>query len=467
MSFAVFKEQVSTDIFSQDVFFAAGAAFLLLAVITMGFIDAGLVRRKNLLDTWVQKLVTSLIAGLGMMIVGYAVWQWQFYDALGVKSPLGESIKTWWIGGTGFRSVAQDIDPAVIPGADVLQIYGGFFAAWAALLGALLHSAGVERVKAAPMYIIGFVAGAVVMPILAYLTWGSASPLTNAGLHDHVGVFAMYILAGTWALILAWRAGPRIGALTSDPRTIGPVPHNLGWSAAGVGLLMVAIIFPILSCGYFVPGEGYFGISLSSSGIGIMVTNIFVAFCVGGLVGAAIAYKTGSPVMALLGPVAGYIACATGFDVYNPLETALVSAGGPIAVYLGMLFTRRIGIDESKIVPLTLFGGGYGAIVSGFVAWHTKIGGYFGATGDFAPQHAEITPWMQILGLGVTVGISAITGLALILLLEKTIGLRVKEHEELVGLDATYWNSPPMENDLPAVAPQDADVFERPSLSAR
>jgi ammonia channel protein AmtB len=317
------------------------------------------------------------------------------------------------------------------------------------------------------MYVIGFVAGAVVMPVLAYLTWGSASPLTNAGLHDHVGVFAMYILAGTWALILAWRAGPRIGAMVPDARTIGPVPHNLGWTAAGVGLLMVAIIFPILSCGYFVPGEGYFGISLSSSGIGIMVTNIFVAFSVGAVVGSVIAYRTGSPVMALLGPIAGYIACATGFDVFNPLETALVSAGGPVAVYLGMLFMRRIRVDESKIVPLTLFGGGYGAIASGFVAWHTKIGGYFGATGDFAPQHAEITPWMQLLGLGVTLGIAAVTGLALILLLEKTIGLRVTEDEELAGLDATYWNSPPMEDDVPVAVPVAGDALEQSSLGVR
>jgi hypothetical protein len=35
-----------------------------------------------------------------------------------------------------------------------------------------------------------------------------------------------------------------------------------------------------------------------------------------------------------------------------------------------------------------------------------------------------------------------------ILLLEKTIGLRISEEEEIAGLDVTYWDAPPSVDDL-------------------
>ena len=121
----------------------------------------------------------------------------------------------------------------------------------------------------------------------------------------------------------------------------------------------------------------------------------------------------------------------------------LISFFAPFIVFIGYTVMKRIGIDEIKVVPLALFGGTYGAIISGFVAWHTKTGGYPGLTGKYGFQHAEITPWWQFAGVGTTIGLSAISGIILIVGLEKTIGLRVSEKAEIDGLDATYWQSPP------------------------
>jgi ammonia channel protein AmtB len=286
------------------------------------------------------------------------------------------------------------------------------------------------------------------MPLLAYLTWGSASPLTNSGVHDYVGAFCMYVFVGTWALLLAWRARPRLGAMAAHPRTTGPAPQDLGWTSAGVGLLLVALPFAIFGCGYFVVDVGYFGISLTSSGLGLVLTNIFVAYAAGAISGGVTAYATRNPVIVLFGPIAGYIACASGLDVFAPWQTFFVALGGPVVTYLGMLAMTRLRIDETKIVPLTLFTGSYGAITTGFVAWHTKTGGYFGATGEYAPQHAEITPWWQLVGLGVTIGIAAVSGLVLIFLLEKTVGLRISEESEIAGLDIAYWGTPPPVGDV-------------------
>jgi ammonia channel protein AmtB len=441
--FAAFAQQVSLTNFTLDVFYALASVCLFLVVVAFGLIDHGLVRGKNTVDTWVQKLISALVSGLAFIFIGYGIWNWQFNQAFGVANPLGEAIKAWWLGGSNFLHTAQNLDPKVTPQADVYQVFAVFFIAYAAAIGALIHSAAVERIKPAAIYIISAIAGGIMMPFMAYLTWGSTSVLTNLGVHDYLGDFSLYIFFGMWALILAWRLGPRLGStLRPDSRTTGPAPQNLGISAAGVGVLMFAIPFLALGCGYFIPGQGYFGIAMSSSGVGIVLVNIFVAFGGGALTGLAIAYYKKSSLMALIGPIAGYISGAAGFDVFKPWEMLIVSMFGPLVVYFGYWVVGKLKIDESKVIGLTLFGGTYSAIVTGFVAWHVKDGGFFGLTGTYGFQHAQITPLWQLVGVGATIGAAIVTGVPLFFLLEKTIGLRVSEEQEIAGLDQTYWPAP-------------------------
>lgn len=442
--FAAFKEQVTNESFTQVVFYSSAVLFLFLVVVGLCFVDGGLVQRKNLVDTLVQKLLCAFVAGLSMMVVGYAIWEWQFAQAFDVPNALSTSLENWWFFGDGFNKLPQDLDPAVVASADVYQAFGAFFLTWAAVFGALLHSSGTERTKRLPMVILAAIGGGIVMPIVAYLTWGSASPLTNNGLHDYLGIYALYITVGVWGLIIAWRTGRRAP---------GDGPHDLGWTALGVGLVLTGVPFVLLGCGYFVPGEGYFGISLASSGLGRTLLATFVAFGAGTIAGAVVGYFTRNIVIFLLGPLAGYIGCAGALDVYTPWQAALVAAGAVVAVHIGMRVMERIGIDELKVVPLTLFGGTYGIIMVGFIAWGTKQGGFFGAPGDFALHGAEINPLMQIIGVAVTVAIAGVSGLALVLLLDKTVGLRVSRQAEQDGFDLTFWgiSRTPHQSDLAAM----------------
>jgi ammonia channel protein AmtB len=130
-------------------------------------------------------------------------------------------------------------------------------------------------------------------------------------------------------------------------------------------------------------------------------------------------------------------------DVVHPWVALLIAFGAPFAFWFVYRLLIRLRIDEKKIVPLGLGAGIYGAIVSGFVAWHTPTGGYFGLRGAYGFQHAHMSPWMQLAGVGVTVAVAIVTGLVVIVALEKTMGLRVKEQDELLGLDAVNWGAPP------------------------
>lgn len=448
-----FKDQVSDHLFLLDLFYGLATVCLLLIVGAVGLIDGGLVRRKNILDNWVQKIVAALVCAAGMFVVGYALWQIQFYQAFGIPHPIKQALEDWWGSGTNTETFSQRLDPAVAPEADVFQVFMVFFMAYAAVGGTLLHSAGLERVKALPMYIICAVAGALVIPITLYYTWGSVSPLTNRGVHDYIGTFSLYVVVGVWALIIAWRAGPRLGAFEPHGKTMGPIPHNFGLPGLGVAVLMFAAPFAFLGCGYWIGDAGYFGISMTESGFGVVFINIFVSYIGGGLAGALIAYRTRNPLMALIGVAAGYIGAGACLDIAKPWEILVVSFIATFVVWGVYKLLQYLRIDDRKIVPLALGGGIYGALIAGIVGNGDKTGGFFGLTGKYAFQGATINIGWQAVGVVVTVLIAGISGLVLILGLEKTIGLRVSEEDEVRGLDETYWQTPPSPYD-------DAPAFE-------
>ena len=108
------KEQLTTNNLLLSLLYSVGAVSVVLVILALGFIDVGLVRRKNTLDTWVQKLVSSLIAGGGTLVVGYGIWNWQFNQAFGIPHPLGQALKDWWIGGQFQTHFAGQIGLEVI-----------------------------------------------------------------------------------------------------------------------------------------------------------------------------------------------------------------------------------------------------------------------------------------------------------------------------------------------------------------
>ncbi|MCW3008262.1 MAG: ammonium transporter [Solirubrobacterales bacterium] len=434
------KEQLTTEYLLLSFIYTVGAVSVVLIVLALGFIDTGLVRRKNVLDTWVQKLLSSVIAGGGTLICGVGIWNAQFNQAFGVPDPFWQAIKDWWVGGKFLTHYAGALDPKILPEAEVQQVFAAFFITFSLGTLALIHTGAMERMKARPLYTMAFVIGLVLSPLVAYLNWGPVGPLSNHGTHDFDGIFPLYIFAGTWVLVLSWRLGPRLGAFTKHVSGTVPASQNVGLVGAGVLLIMFALPFVALSSTFIIPEVGVFGISMTQSGWGIILENIFAAYIGGAITGGIIAYRLRQPLWALLGPLSGAVMCGTLFDVGMPWEVFLVSLAGPPVALGTTVLMRKLRIDEPKVIPLALGPGIAGALVCGFVEWGTKTGGYPGLEGNFALGHATITPWWQLAGVVSTMAIAAIPCLLICLFFEKTSGLRVTEAEELVGLDKTNWD---------------------------
>ena len=438
---SIAKEQLSTDQLLLSFIYVVGAISVILVVLALCFVDSGLVRRKNMLDTWVAKIIASLICGGATAVIGIGIWNWQFNEAFEVSEPLWQSIKDWWIGGQFLTHYSGQIPFEKLPEADVQQVFAAFFITFSFGTMALIHTGAMERMRHRPLYWMAIVIGLVLSPLVSYFCWGPVGPLTNEGTHDFDGVFPLYIFAGTWVLVLSWRLGPRLGRFVPHPSGTKPAANNMSLVGAGVLIIAFALPFICLASTWIFPGEGYFGISFASTGPGIIIENVLLSFVGGAVMGGIIAYLRKEAQWALLGPLSGAVICGTLFDVGLPWQVFLLALAGPIVAYGTAVLTARMGIDEPKVLPLALGPGIVGAVATGFIAWGTATGGYPGIEeGAYAFQHAEITPWWQLAGVGVTMAIAAIPCFIMCLIFERTKrGLRITEEEELAGLDQTYW----------------------------
>ncbi|MGA8327983.1 MAG: hypothetical protein WB777_01660 [Mycobacterium sp.] len=447
----MYKDQVSTDVFIGDLVYVLGIFAVLMACAGVCILDLGLVRRKNAIDTLVQKFVAGTCGAIGLAPVGYALWVVQIYQALGVRDPLKQAVVNYWIGGKALNDYAQNLDPKVFPGADQFQIFMVLFVVFAFFVGVVIQSVGMERMRPGVLYVLAAAGGAIVTPVLYYLLWSGSSPLTQLGIHDFVGAMPVYMGMGGMTIAIAWRLKPRLGRFTGGEVGDLPGPTSIPLVALGVAVVLPCLIFFTLVAGYVVPGSGFYGISMTTTSFGMVTENLFAAIFGAGLVGAIMSYRLRNPYWAIAGPFVGYVCGTTFFDVARPWYMFLIGGGAPIATFLTVQLLARIRIDEDKVLPLILGPAVYGAIVGGFATWGTKTGGYLGVdSGPHAFQGAEITPWGELFGIAVSVGFGFVVALVICLPFEKAGRLRVTVDEERAGMDATYWqvDGPPADTGL-------------------
>ncbi|MBS1886035.1 MAG: hypothetical protein JSU06_02505 [Actinobacteria bacterium] len=422
-----------------------GVIGVVIAIVGLLLLDGGLARAKNAMSTMTEKIVLMGVGGLAILGVGYGIWEWQFYTALGVPDAFGSAIEHWWFFSGNLNHFAGSINPETTPLADVSQVYAAFFVVAGAFVAGLFHSAAIEKVKLKSMVVMVVVLCGLVTPFVWYLTWGSAGLLSNRGTHDFVGIFGFYILVGTWATVLLWRVKKvreREGRI-DDEAAEEEHAVNPPLLAAAAMLVIVGVCAFVPACGIISPEEGFFGISTTPSGFGLVLTNVVVAAFAGAIGGGIVSYRTRNPVWVLIGPIAGYLSGTAMFDVGHPWSIGLVALFAPAAAALTSRAVRStLGITDEKIVPLTLGVGIYGAVMAGFVGWHVETGGYFGGKPGYVAGHAQITPWWQLAGVGATVLVGLVTAFITILGTEKTIGIAVDQKVDETGLDIANWAPP-------------------------
>src|ERR687895_240316 len=282
-----FPEQVTTNSLLQNLVYASGTVGALMILAGLLMVDVGGVRRVNVFAAAIEKMVGFFIGFVVYFLIGFAIWNWQYYVAFEIDQPYWTAVKDWWLGGNLSGALAQDMsleENGMSAALNNQQIFIFFLACFAGIINVLIGLAVTERIKASAYFIISAVC-AVVSSLLSWLTWGSVGPLTNEGYHDFFGAGFVYVFAG----------------------------------AVGLVLIITGLPFVILSCGFFFPTEEaealFVGVNMTDTSIGVAFNNLGLAWAGGAPTGAGVAYRTKKYIYTLLGPFAGYVLGSPAFDI--------------------------------------------------------------------------------------------------------------------------------------------------------
>ena len=383
----------------------ASLLVLLMSIPGVAFFYSGLTKRKNVLNTMFLTFIAFSIASVIWVAYGYP---FAFGD-VSINGLISQPAH-FFMSGIGINDLTGSI-PTIL--------FIVFQLTFAGLTAALVSGAIVGRMKTSAwmIFIIAWVS-LVYIPI-AHWVWGGGW-LMQMGALDFAGGTVVHINSGVTALALALVLGKR-----KNPSLL---PHNLGYSVLGAGLLWFGWMG-------FNGGSALAANGLAASAI--LVSNVAAATAL--ITWVLIdTVKIGKPTMlgAITGGVAGLVAItpAAGFvDVPAAIIIGFVTAF--VSYYAIYYLKSKFGYDDA----LDVFGvhglsGVWGAIATGIFA-SPAING---AAGLLFGNPNQLT--IQIISIIVTAVYAFVVSIILAKILDKTIGIRVNEKEEIEGLDANLHN---------------------------
>jgi len=400
------------------------SALVLLMTPGLAFFYGGLVRRKNALATIMQSFIIIALVSVQWVLWGYSL---AFGPDIGGGILGGLS----WVGLTGVGLEPNPAYAATIPH----QAYMVFQMMFAVITPALITGAFAERMSFKAFVFFTLLWATFVYDPIAHWVWsctgtlnaagaceGTAGWLRNLGVLDFAGGTVVHISSGVSALVAAIVLGKRLG-FGEEPLE----PHDGTMVVLGASLLWF----------------GWFGFNAGSAvASGALATSAFVVTHVATAM-AAITWMTmswvhkGNPSVlgAAAGAVAGLVAITPASGFVTPMGAIIIGLGAGVFCYLAVIWIKhRMGVDDALDVwGVHGVGGTWGALATGLFA--TIAVNSAGANGLFYGNAGQLAS--QAIAVAASwIWAGAVTWVIL-MLLDATVGLRVRPEEELEGLDAS------------------------------
>jgi Amt family ammonium transporter len=400
----------------NTAFVLISAALVLLMTPALAFFYGGLVKAKSVISMMMLSFGSLALIGVVWIMYGYAI---TFANGgsdtfIGIDGVIG--IDTANLGLEGLLTTPEG---ALIPPL----AFAAFQATFAIITVALISGSIADRAKfGAWLVFAGVWATVVYFPVASWVfnfTLEDGKVVDggwiayNVGAIDFAGGTAVHINAGAAALALALVLGKRIGFAKGMDK-----PHNVPFVLLGAGLLWF----------------GWFGFNagseLAADGIASLafINTIAApaAAVLGWLVIERLKEGKATSVGAASGAVAGLVAITPACASLTPMWAILLGliTGALCALAIELKF--KFGFDDSlDVVGIHLIGGIIGTLYIGFFA--TDVGLLFSGSFDQLGKQAIAAFTVLIFSFVV----SYIIGLAI----EKTMGFRIKNEDELAGID--------------------------------
>jgi Amt family ammonium transporter len=373
-------------------------ALVMLMTPGVGLFYGGMVPKKN------------IISMIGMAFVAFAVVsiQWVLF---GYSLAFGPDIGGF-IGGLDYVLLnGVGLGGEGIP--DLLFV--AFQLVFAALTVAILTSGGAGRIKLSAFIVFALLWTTLVYDPLAHWAWGGGWA-SQLGALDFAGGTVVHISSGFGALALAMVLGARKGF-----GKYAMEPSNIPLTLLGAALLWF----------------GWFGFNAGSelaadaiAANAFLVTN--TAAAAGALAWMGASWINGKPSTLgfVSGGIAGLVAITPAAGFVDMPASIVIGALAGLICYSALLWRQRRGLDESLDAwAIHGVGGFFGALATGIFAV-AVIGGVDGLLYGNVDQFL-----IQVLDAVVAMSYAFIVTFVIAKVVDLTMGLRVAENEEYVGLD--------------------------------
>jgi Amt family ammonium transporter len=377
-------------------------ALVMLMTPGVGFFYGGMVRRKNIISMIALSFIVFALVSIQWVLWGYTL---SFGPDTG-----------GFVGGLSalmLSGVGMDPGPyaPTIPGL----AYMAFQMVFATVTLAILTSVFAERVKLSSFMVFGLLWTTLVYDPLAHWVWGGGW-MASLGALDFAGGTVVHISAGFGALAIALVIGKRKG--------FGEYPME-PWNIP-VALLGAAMLW-----------FGWFGFNAGSAlAANGLAANAFVvtntAAAAGALAWMFASWYQGRPASlgVVSGAVAGLVAITPAAGYVNPAAAIVIGVVAGLLCYRMLIYRTRKGLDESLDAwSIHGMGGLWGAIATGIFAT-TAVNSYSGLLAGNVHQFL-----VQVVAALASLVYAFVVSYVLARFVDSTLGLRVREEEEYVGLD--------------------------------
>ena len=388
------------------------AALVLFMTPGLAFFYGGMVRGRNVLAMLLNNYMAMGLVTITWVVVGYSLafsGDWQGWGLVG-------DLDLFALGELGFGrelSLGNELQGNKFP--DSVHLL--FQLMFAIITPALISGAVAERMKFSAWIVFITIWSIVVYAPMAHWVWGGGFIAEQVGAIDFAGGLVVHINAGVAALALVLVLGPRLGWRREIIR-----PHALPFTLLGAGILWF---------GWFGFNAGSAFLADGAAGNAFLTTQVAAAAAAVTWVFAE-QFQHGRPTTLgfASGVVAGLVAITPAAGFVSPLWALVIGVAAGLVCYFALQIKFRFGFDDSlDVVAVHLMGGIVGALLLGLFA-EASIGGvdglFFG--------NAELL-WRQAASVVIALAFSFALSWALAFAIDRTMGLRVAEEEELRGLD--------------------------------
>ena len=384
----------------MSVWYLMGAALVFFMQCGFAMVEAGFTRSKNVGNITMKNLMDFCIGTVAFYLLGYNLLCGDGGFIGWGLNPFAHFGETDW---SGF-------------------VFNLVFCATAATI---VSGAMAERTKFITYCIYSFIISLCVYPIEAHWVWGGTPWLTDLGFTDFAGSACIHMVGGITAFIGAAMLGPRIGKYDKNGKPRPILGHNLLIGALGVFILWF----------------GWYGFNGAAATSVEQLGSIFVTTTISPAVATVVCMvftwvKYGKPdvSMSLNASLAGLVAITAPCDVTDAFGAIVIGAVSGLLVCFGVwLLDYKLRIDDPVgAVAVHFMNGLWGTLATGLFATKTAPGSEL--NGLFYGGGFGLLK-IQIIGIVCVCAWTAVMISLTFAIIKATIGLRVTEEEEIIGLD--------------------------------